>query len=382
MRKLILALLVALFASALHPATFGRIDEITLIQQIRGKKFETEVVRRMVKRESLRPTLRAQMEKGLTLPPAEYVRALRALHLLGDQTDPLEKLLDLYEAQVLAFYDPVEHVYYAIDKPPTGAEDLAGLLQGAVSVHELTHALQDQVFDAGEKLASLKDDWDRQLAYHAILEGEATLVMLASMFQPLGKTVDDLIQDDAIISGMTMAGGMSSGIPADTPPYFVSAMKFPYVDGLRFVVAAYRKGGWEEIDRLHESPPTSTEQIIHPELYYGDSELATPAEMNVESGRKSLVRGRLGEFHWRYLVGNKAAAGWSGDVVEVMEDRKKRATVIVETKWDTEADAREFAEGYRKLLEKKEEKPVIAIDGTRVTVGYGADRKLIARRVR
>ena len=380
MRRFVVLLALSLVASASVGATFLT-NDITTIQQIRGREFVREVTRKTILRETLRETLRMQMEKGLTLPPADYVLSLRALHLLGDQEQPLERLLDLYEAQVLAFYDPAEHVYYAIDKPPAAAGDVASLLHSAISVHELTHALQDQVFDAGTKLESLRNDWDRQLAYHAVLEGEATLVMLAAMFQPVGKSIDDLIQDDSLMNAMTMSGAMSAGIPPEAPPYFVSAMKFPYVDGLRFVIAAYRKGGWGAIDRLHESPPMSTEQILHPELYDSDLPPAAATRSVEEPNGDALVHGSLGEFHWRYLLGNKAAAGWGGDKVEVFQDRKKRTTVIAATKWDSEEDAEEFAEAYKKLLAKKGEKPRFAVDGVDVVVGYGVDRKLIERRV-
>src|SRR5687767_3385595 len=102
MRMLMVAALIALAGSSIHAAVFGQPDEVTMIEEIRGRKFAREVTRKIIKRESLREMLRGQMEKGLTVPPAEYIRALRALHLLGDQERPLERLLDLYEAQVLA----------------------------------------------------------------------------------------------------------------------------------------------------------------------------------------------------------------------------------------------------------------------------------------
>ena len=51
-----------------------------------------------------------------------------------------------------------------------------GMLDAGINVHELTHALQDQHFHIGERDLALRDDTDANLAYHAVIEGEASLV--------------------------------------------------------------------------------------------------------------------------------------------------------------------------------------------------------------
>src|SRR5688572_6625123 len=119
-------LLALLYASSLQSEQFPAARQMQVIEELRELKFEGPVTEKKIERAQLRRFLEEQMEKGLPLPADDYVRTLRALHLIGDEKDPLPQLLDLYESQVLAFYDPVEHVYYSLDRPPPGVADLGG----------------------------------------------------------------------------------------------------------------------------------------------------------------------------------------------------------------------------------------------------------------
>ena len=134
-----------------------------------------------ITRAELPKVLRAQMEKSLPYSPDDYALVLRALQLVdGGKTDLVGSMLALYESQVLAFYDPLTHTYFAIDKLPSAAAGMgdSDMLRESVVIHELTHALQDQRFRAGARDLALQKDTDGGLALHALLEGEATLVML------------------------------------------------------------------------------------------------------------------------------------------------------------------------------------------------------------
>lgn len=345
-------------------------EEMAAVERVRKLKFEGPVAQKTIARKDLRKFLMTQLEKDLPLPPEDYLHALDALELIEKKPDTLDTLLGLYDAQVLAFYDPSTHVYYSLSDPPAGTE-LNEMMGTALVVHELTHALQDQRFNAGEKILAMRGDSEAQLAYQAVLEGEAMLVMLAAMLEPLGQSLEGFVENDELISSMAALSSLNPGIPDEAPRFFVESMKFPYLDGLAFVTEAYRRGGWARVDALHRKPPTSTEQIMHPAYYFEAQPAGTPTMLK-PAARKTLLTERMGEFGWRFLLGEKAAAGWGGDSVQIVQQGARPLDVFVETVWDSDLDAREFATAYRQFLTGRSIKPQILSNGRRVSVSYSA----------
>jgi hypothetical protein len=120
-------------------------------------------------------------------------------------------MFKLYDSQVLAFYDPMSHTYFAIRQLP---ESLAAMgdavtLKESVVMHELTHALQDQRFNATARDKALQHDTDGELAYHALLEGEATLVMLDYLLTKSGQSFDEAVKSDFLIDALGGAAAAS-----------------------------------------------------------------------------------------------------------------------------------------------------------------------------
>src|SRR5436190_499628 len=231
------------------------------VERLRGVTFTGSVKQRKVARADLPALLREQIAKSLPYSIDDYVRILRALQLVDPKTtDVVGQMMKLYESQVLAFYDPHTHVYYAINELPAAVKGVGGadMLQEAIAVHELTHALQDQRFHAGEREEKLRRDTDAELAYHALVEGEASLVMMAWMLEKGGQTLDAAVKNEATMQWLTDASVADKFVDPATPKYFVESLKFPYFNGMKLVVAGYRRGGWKMIDRMHANPPRST----------------------------------------------------------------------------------------------------------------------------
>jgi hypothetical protein len=358
------------------------------VERLRGVTFEHPVATRTVPRSELPQLLRAQMEKSLPYSADDYALILRALQLVdaGDQSNLVGKMMELYESQVLAFYDPLSHTYFALSELPPAASSLGAgsdLLTESVVIHELTHALQDQRFAAGARDLALQRDTDAALAYHSVLEGEATLVMLAWMANKVGQSVDVMMQNDSLVAGIAAAASADTSIGASTPRYFVEELKFPYVEGLRFVVAAYKHGGgWKGLDAVHAHPPRSTREVLHPDEYFARVARGDFAALSFDNRAPSaLTVEHLGEFHWRFLVGD-AASGWIDDRVVVAQDERCEPTVLVETSWESADRARAFRSAYEQFLRGR---GIIAdshLDGTRVRVAYGADSILAAHFVK
>lgn len=341
-----------------------------IVEQIRGRKFVSEVRNVSIDRSELSRHLKQQMEKSTPYSLQDWGRILRALQLVDVQPDEiLPKLLSLYESQVLAFYDPHAHTYYSIKQLPKLPPEAAKLvdpktLEETVMVHELVHALQDQHFKLGEKEKTLMRDTDANLAYHAVLEGEAVLVMVAHMLQKAGLDLDEVVKDDAMLGMVSSAAAAEQMIDPSTPRYFGDMLKFPYLEGLKFVVAAYRRGGWAEIDKIHANPPRTTREVLHPEEYFNRTFTPRPFDATRPAGATATEH--LGEFHWRHLVGKDAAQGWVNDRAVIFNDNR----VQIETEWESEERARAFATAYEALLTKRGVAPKIARNGAKVTAAY------------
>lgn len=352
------------------------------VEKIRGLTFIRPVAAVTVPRADLPRLLRRELAKSMPYSPDDYALVLRTLRLVDPSTDDLiGKMLSLLQGQVLAFYDPLSHTYYAIDRLPDAANKLpdSDLIETSVVLHELTHALQDQRFGIGERDYALRNDWDASLAYHAVIEGDASLVMMASVIEKTGQKLDDVVGNDMLISLLTEGAAADKTIDPTAPRYFVESLKFPYIDGLKFVIAAYRRGGWKAIDALYAIPPRSTREVLHPEEYFartakteafsGAAPVAAPQLLTVE---------HLGEFHWAFLLGADAAKGWVADRVAVAQDERCDPTVLVETKWDSPARAAAFRDAYAALL-RGDQTARIEQKGNMVRAAYGADLALIDR---
>src|SRR5215212_2608568 len=316
------------------------------VEEIRGKKFLSEVRNVRIDRSELADQLREQMAKSIPYSLEDWGTMLRALQLVDVKTaDIVPMMIALYESQVLAFYDPHTHVYYSINQMPDlpEAAKLADpkVLEETVMVHELTHALQDQYFKLGAREKAMMKDSDATMAYHSVLEGDALLGMVSN------------------------ASAAEQMIDPSTPRYFAEMLKFPYLDGLRFVVAAYKRGGWKVLDDVHANPPRSTRKILHPEEYFARKVKPEPFDSAKPAGNVITVE-HLGEFHWRFLVGADNARGWINDRVVVWRDGKVEAR----TKWESPERATAFAAAYGALLKKRGVDAKIARDGMNVVTTY------------
>jgi hypothetical protein len=363
-------LVALLFASCANASPLA--PGMKAVEEIRGRKFVSDVRNVAIDRAELSKHLRQQMEKSTPYSLEDWGRILRALQLVDAQPEEiLPKLLSLYESQVLAFYDPHSHTYYSIRQLPKLPAETAKLvdpktLEETVMVHELTHALQDQHFALSQKEKALMRDTDANLAYHAVLEGEAVLVMVAHMLKKAGVDLDEVVKDDAMLGMISSAAQAEQMIDPSTPRYFAEMLKFPYLEGLKFVVAAYRRGGWAEIDRIHANPPRTTREVLHPEEYFGRT--FKPRAFDASKPAGAIATEHLGEFHWRHLVGKDASQGWVNDRVVVFDDLR----VQIETEWESEQRADAFARAYESILTKRGLEPKIVRNGVNVGATYTA----------
>jgi hypothetical protein len=125
------------------------------------------------------------------------------------------------------------------------------------------------------------------------------------------------------LAPLLSAGSLErANVPKDVPAYFVDQLFFPYAEGMAYVRAGFKKGGWPEVDRLWRNPPESSSEILHGAPYPPPVEGLLPANPSaLFPGQRLVYMDTLGEWTLRFLLGRalsqedaaRAATGWRGD---------------------------------------------------------------------
>jgi hypothetical protein len=270
--------------------------------------------------------------------------------------------------ELAGFYDPRQKDIVVIDRPIAVAlperyrstvTELKKLETAGTLGHELTHALQDQHFDIEAAQKKFKGDTDHELAYKAIVEGDATL----SGFSVVTGRVDDQTIDyfDTHLQDIVpIFMGRTEGKPrAMTYPFI-----FQYTEGARFVAEAYHRKRWDGVNALFTGPPLSTQQIMHPELYFDHP---TPAKTVMLAGYEKVLRDwkkvdedTLGELMLKIMIERtmgeqtpyvEAAAKWAGDRIVALQ-KGKSMTVLWMLTFRNAGCADNFDQLYSGILDK------------------------------
>jgi hypothetical protein len=261
-----------------------------------------------------------------------------------------------------------------------------------VVFHELIHAVEDQYFDWNERTEKyIEAHWsDAAEALHAVVEGSAR------------HYENRFVDSEPGLRAKYMAAQMQDslkqmGALMKAPPAFVIAIgMFPYENGSLFLGNVLPRmvadSGGKLADEqaalaaIYSDPPTSTEQILHPDKFVGARDL--PRKVALASGAgalgeewKELQQDSLGEFslglvlnatlfpnflpnqvqavaapagHVEFKADTAVAVGgWDGDRFAFYESKDGKHCLAWVTVWDSPADAAEFAEVYGKVVGRK-----------------------------
>jgi hypothetical protein len=280
--------------------------------------------------------------------------ALKKLGLVPQDFQMRQFLIKLLTEQVAGYYDPKVQEFYLADWI-----DLDG--QKPVMAHELTHALQDQHFNLRRFEKWPKDDSDAELAAHALIEGDATLLMTQYITR-------NPLRALAFMRSMAASGGSTEQI-TNAPRALRDSLLFPYQEGSQFASKLFKRDGWKQVSQAYTELPQSTEQILHVDKYFAREAPVKIALPNIAAllgaGWKRIDYDVNGEWSY-YLIldeflksdadSQRATAGWGGDRYAVYEQPKTGEVMIAQlSAWDTEKDAREFFDAYAKRTEKRYE---------------------------
>jgi len=364
------ALLIGLYVRTISAAAdstpnplLAAFDEVLQrVISLRHLRPKATIKRAVRNRQQIRTAVLALSQDALS--PAEWEAERKAMvqwGLIASDFRLKEFVLDLLTEQAAGYYDPKQRTFFIADWLPH-------VVQKPVMAHELVHALQDQHYDLQGHFDLVKDQSDLTLARQALIEGDAVAVMLAYLLEPLGMSMDDLPDMQAILQASTSLFGEQFQVYARAPLILRQQLVFPYVHGLAFIKAALAHGGWEGLEQVYQHPPVSTEQIMHPEKYFtAPPELPSEVTLDLPEAAlgtawKKLKRDVLGEFLLSVVLqqflpedeARQSAAGWRGDRYELFEHQDTgRLLLVCVTAWDTPEDATEFFQSYKKLLALK-----------------------------
>jgi hypothetical protein len=360
-RLSILALTLGLLAGPSHGAAAAPagqvqaiVDEIrTQVSQIRGLpiKNPTPVVTLP------RPALTSRLGRELNTEHAirEFLTSQMLLEVLGAMPrgfDLRQLQLRLLDEQTVAVYDYDERTIYLVAEAAAGGD--LGADSRLVVAHEVTHALQDQSFGLKRVLPAEPENSDAATAARALVEGDAMLTMRIWGRQFLRPGEKRALGDDPQAQDPVLDSA---------PPLVRGELLFPYDAGWVFAQLRYQDGGFESVNQAFLRPPTSTEQILHPEKYAaGETPVQVtipPLEQNLGGTWVTRRTDVFGELILRLLLepslgwatAEQAAEGWGGDAYTILEDASGRRIVGLVTVWDTESDAAEMYNAYVESIE-------------------------------
>ncbi|MDP3980952.1 MAG: hypothetical protein Q8Q33_06050, partial [Chlamydiota bacterium] len=320
-----------------------KIRELAFIKEPRIKSLSQEAISRY---------LHQEIEKEYPDIKMEHDRkTLLTFGFIKETLDLKSTLLSLYDEQVGAFYDVNKKTLFTNNNLP-----FSQLTYGAILAHEMTHALQDQHYEIDRLLNSeaLDNNDDAKLAAQALIEGDATLVM--QLYYTKSFNID-LLWD--VLTFFFMDHHNLNNAPG----IIRENMLFPYTYGNSFVLSLYAKNGWKAVNDAYLNPPTSTEQIMHPErfLQHEDNSLLLhvplPQLDEIFTNHIMIANNTLGEFNihqlFKHYLGLQAktsySEGWGNDRFQIWEHTPdKHLDLIWVSVWDTQNDCVEF---YRACIQ-------------------------------
>ncbi len=316
-------------------------DLVDTTEALRGLTFIDEPDVTILGGDAFAARVEADLEEELDAEGLGVdARVFRLLGILDPGVDLKQLYLDLYTEQVAGFYDGETGELVV-----GGDRDDLSVVDRSTVVHELVHALGDQHFDFSGTLDELveAERFDESSALQALVEGDATYFQYVYIQElPLAEQLELAME----------ALQVDSSALQSAPDWVVSSLLFPYDAGESFVGDLVAAGGIAAVDAAYAAPPTSTENILHPERYEAGETIRPVAPLGLSvDGYTTHEESTFGELGFRLLlmdtvspgVLTQAVDGWGGDAYQVINDNDDVAFAVA-YRGDSEDDAIELAQ--------------------------------------
>jgi hypothetical protein len=347
----------------ISPEIAQSMDEIQQqVIAIRGLQPSGPVERALLTPDLLLQKVNTEFFKSYTAQDAKNDEIiLGAFGLLPSGFDLYAFTKSVYAEQISGFYDnETKQMYVVAGQGFKGPERMT-------YAHEYTHVLQDQNYGIRDGLQysteKCKETSERCAGIQALIEGDATVVeqdwLRTSSTDSDRQELQQFYQN------------YSSPVLDSAPAYMQQDMLFAYRSGQEFVQSLIDRGGWAAVNQAYNNPPLSTEQILHPDKYPDDKPVAVnlpDISSALGSGWSQVRSDVLGEWYTYLMLADgddpkarlgdtmaqNASAGWGGDRFTVwMNDQTHQSALVLLSTWDTENDARQFAEAFNAYAEDR-----------------------------
>jgi hypothetical protein len=352
----------------LPPGAISRADVdrvVAGIQKIRALQFKHPVpVSFMTSKAAVARILADAKRENLEEEAAidSKVAAMLGLIPVGTDIEQIDAKMLLHELG--GFYDFHRKDLVVVEATPAPGKVAVTVEKRTeammVLAHELTHALQDQNFDIGATLDRARGQDDPTMALRAVIEGDATMAGFAFASSGMNDQVANVVVEH--VPDMYQAFARDT---SDIPPGISKGFVFQYFEGVKFVAEAYHRHAWPGVDALYRRPPTTSQQILQPSLYF-DRRLPPPllrvgGYQDSFKGWKKADDGAFGEIGLELIIECGARRGeslaraiagdWNGDYGIALQNGDK-LTVIWVVAFGAESTATSFAAIYRDALDR------------------------------
>lgn len=300
---------------------------------------------------------------------------MKWLGLVPEDFNLQQSTVDLLTEQAAAFYDYRKKKLVMVENP-------LGEYSPSLLAHELAHALADQYFRIGRYMDEGAKTDDSVLARQAVIEGQASWLM--NEWELRRNQRESLLKnDDPLPKWSSFQASSYSSFPVlqKAPLYLQVSLLFPYWEGGRFQQAVIAKKGISAFREVFLNPPSTTQQILHPELYLSNQGADTPDLPKVKfKGWKPMTRGTLGELDHLVIFkmqdhpeAEELASTWRGAAYEVRRSKSTCCILLYTSRWKDEESAERALNAWRKhslkksprgsLQIRREGRDIIAIEG-------------------
>lgn len=338
------------FAQPDHPDEWdARVaDAVSVVEDATNRRFEHPVTVSFRTDAEFEAEVRADesdLDDDARTRLADTEALGRALGLLEGEADLFDEQNDLRGAGILAYYSYNDREIVIRlpegDSPDeiTTFEDLPVDLRATV-VHEMVHALQDQLYDLAELQSSAEDDSERS-AVLSLIEGHA--VWVERFF------VQDVLDDDERAEYMdrnTSAVEEFETETADVSAVLSATQGLPYATGPALIAVLDATGGADAIERAFtDEPPVAEDQVLLPSAYLDGDLPEEIDEPTLDDDQEKVASGRLGAPTVYLMLSTVSPAhealaaigGWGNDSY-VSYRTDDRLCVAAHLVGDTDAD--------------------------------------------
>jgi hypothetical protein len=342
------------------PPKLPTAEEINVVlrelSDITGFRIRKQLPFALITRDQINQYLKEQIQQSVK---PDEIRAeettLKKFGFAPADFDLKQTTIDLLTEQAAAFYDFKRKKLFISDWATVNMRDVA-------LIHELAHALADQNFPIQKFTNKGPDNSESSLAREAVVEGQASWLMLEVGARRTGRTLADPQTAREFLE--TSADAPTSDYPVfnKAPLYLRRTLMFPYDEGEKFQQAVFLRDGKPAFGRVFRDPPISTTQIEHPDRYFEHTPLSSPDLPKPLKHAKPFVEGAMGELETRILLEQYVSAQTAealgpklkGANYRVDETKPShRMTLVYASEWTDEDAASLYFEAYRKVLRGK-----------------------------